>query len=45
MNFKQSLYEVMEDTGEVTIEIKLSKSSSKPFEVMISIMDVSVNCK
>ena len=45
VNFKQSSYEVMEDRGEVTIELELSKSSSKPFEVMISVMDVTVNCK
>ena len=45
VNFKQSSYEVMEDRGEVTIEMELSKSSSKPFEVMITVMDVTANSK
>ena len=45
MNFKQSSYEVMEDRGEVTVMIELSRQSSKPFEVMISSMDVTANGK
>ena len=38
MNFNQSLYEVMEDGDEVMIMIDLNQPSSKPFEVMISLM-------
>ena len=45
VNFEQSSYEVMEDRGEVTIDMELSKSSFKPFEVMITIMNVTANCK
>ena len=43
MNFKQSSYEVMEDEGEVMIMIELSQPSSKPFDVMISLMNVTAN--
>ena len=43
MNFKQSLYEVMEDGGEVMIMIELSQPSSEPFDVMINLMDVTAN--
>ena len=35
----------MEDRGEVTIDMELSKSSFKPFEVMITVMNVNANCK
>ena len=45
MNFKQSSYEVMEDRGEVTVMIDMNQPSSKPFEVMISSMDVTANGK
>ena len=45
INFKQSSYEVMEDRGEVTIMVELSRQSSQPFQVMISLMDVTANCK
>ena len=45
MNFKESLYEVMEDSGEVVIMIVLSQSSSKPFEVMIGLMDDTAKSK
>ena len=41
MNFDQSSYEVMEGRGEVMIIIVLSQPSSEPFEVMISLMDVT----
>ena len=45
VNFKQSSYEVMEDRGEVTVMIDMNQPSSKPFEVMISSMDVTANGK
>ena len=41
MNFEQSSYEVMEDGYEVFIGIVLSQPSSEPFEVMISLMNVT----
>ena len=41
VNFKQSSYEVMEDGGEVMIVIELSQPSSKPFDVIISLMDIT----
>ena len=40
MNFDKSSYEVMEDSDEV-IMIVLNQPSSKPFDVMISLMDES----
>ena len=43
MNFEQSSYEVMEDRGEVEVTIELSKTTSKPFEVIISLMDDTAN--
>ena len=45
MNFKQSSYEVMEDGGEVLTVIELSQPSSKPFDVMISLMNVTAECE
>ena len=45
MNFNQSSYEVMEDRGEVTVMIDMNQPSSTPFEVMISLMDVTANGK
>ena len=39
MSFKQPLYKIMEDGGEVIIMIELSQPSSEPFEVMISLMN------
>ena len=45
VNFRQSSYEVMESRTEVTVVIELSQSSSKPFEVMLSLMDVTAECK
>ena len=45
INFKQSSYEVMEDRGEVTVMIDMNQPSSQPFQVMISLMDVTANCK
>ena len=41
MNFEQSLYEVMEDGGEVMIVIELSQPSSEPFDVMINLMNIT----
>ena len=41
VNFKQSSYEVMEDRGEVTITVELSQPSSQPFQVVITLMDVT----
>ena len=45
VNFKQSSYEVMEDKGEEMIMIELSQPSSEPFEVMVTIMDVTAKCE
>ena len=45
MNFKQSLYEVMEDRGEATIVIELSQPLTKQFEVMIGLIDVTATRK
>ena len=45
MNFKQSLYEVMEDEDEVMIVIELSQPSSEPFKMMISLMNVTAEGK
>ena len=45
VNFRQSSYEVMESRTEVTVVIELSQSSSEPFEVMISLMDATAECK
>ena len=33
----------MEDGGEVMLMIELSQPSSEPFDVMISLMDVTAN--
>ena len=41
VNFEQSSYEVMEDGGEVMIVIELSQPSSEPFDMMISLMDIT----
>ena len=41
MNFNQSSYEVMENRYEVMIVIELSQPSSEPFDVMISLMNVT----
>ena len=35
----------MEIRGEVIITIELSQSSSEPFELIISLMDVTAECK
>ena len=35
----------MEDGGEVMIVIELSQPSSKPFDVMISLMNVTAECE
>ena len=43
MNFNQSSYEIMENRYEVIIAIELSQSSSEPFDVMISLMNVTAN--
>ena len=43
MNFNQSSYEVMENRYEVMIVIELSQPSSEPFDVMISLMNVTAN--
>ena len=45
MNFKQSSYEVMEDRSEVTVMIDMNQPSSKPFEVLMSLMNVTANGK
>ena len=45
MNFNQSSYEVMEGRDEVMIVIELSQPSSKPFKVMITVMDVTAECE
>ena len=41
MNFDKSSYEVREDSDEVMIMIVLNQPSSKPFNVIISLMDES----
>ena len=45
MNFDKSSYEVREDSDEVMIMIVLNQPSSKPFDVMIRIMDVTAKSK
>ena len=45
MNFDKSSYEVGEDSGEVMIMIVLNQPSFKPFDVMISLMDVTAESK
>ena len=45
MNFNKSSYEVMEDSDEVMIMIVLNQPSSKPFDVMISLMDETAKSK
>ena len=45
VNFKESSYEVMEGRDKVILMIELSQSSSKPFEVMISLMDDTTKSK
>ena len=40
VSFRRSL-EVLEDTGEVMIVIRLSPLPSEPFDVMISSMDIT----
>ena len=45
MNFDKSSYEVREDSDEVMIMIALNQPSSKPFDVVISLMDVTAESK
>ena len=45
MRFEQSSYEVMEDTNEVTIVILLSQPSSESFDVIITLMNLTAECK
>ena len=45
VNFKQSSYEVMENRSEVNVIVQLSRSSSKPFDVTINLMDITAECK
>ena len=41
MNFERSSYKVREYRGEVMIMIELSQPSSEPFDMMISLMNVT----
>ena len=41
VNFDQSSYEVMEDGDEVMIVIGLSQPLSKPFDLIIDLMDIT----
>ena len=41
MSFSQSLYEVMEDDGTVTLMITLSQVSSVPFQVTVNTTNVT----
>ena len=43
VDFKQPLYKVYEDRGEVEIEMTFGLPPSGSFEVMISSMDVTTN--
>ena len=45
MNFSKSSYEVRENNDEVTIMLVLNRPSSKPFDVMISVMDETTESK
>ena len=45
MSFNQSSYEAMEDDGSVTMVILLSQSSSIPFQLTISTIDVTAESK
>ena len=45
MRFEQSSYEVMEDTNEVTIVILLSQPLSESFDVIITLMNLTAECK
>ena len=45
MNFDKSSYEVREDSDEVMIMIVLNQPSSKPFDVMIILMDVTAKSR
>ena len=45
VNFKQSSYKVIEGRTDMTVEIVLTQPSSKPFEVMITLMDGTAKCK
>ena len=45
MNFDKSSYEVREDSDEVMIMIVLNRPSSKPFDVVISLMDETAESK
>ena len=45
MNFDQSSYEVREDSDKMMIMIVLNRPSSKPFDVMISLMDGTAESK
>ena len=43
MNFNQSSYEVMENRYKVMIVVELSQPSSEPFDMIISLMNVTAN--
>ena len=45
MNFDKSVYKVKEDSDEVILMIVLNQPSSKPFDVMISVMDETAKGK
>ena len=45
VNFNQSSYEVMESRGEVMVLIELNRPSSQAFEVILSLMDITAECK
>ena len=45
MRFEQSSYEITEDANEVIVVILLSQPSSKPFDVTISLMNLTAECK
>ena len=45
MNFDNSPYEVREDSDEVMIMMVLNQPSSKPFDVIISLMDLTAESK
>ena len=44
VNLRQSLYEVMEDRGEVIITIELSQPSPKSFDIVIGLLNVTAEC-
>ena len=45
MNFNKSSYEVREDSDEVMIMLVLNQTLFEPFDVMISLMDVTTKGK